>query len=103
MQESSDAAMGIKSKEMDAAMSVTSKEAGNALEVMIPKAINAKKFVETALIRVNINVMMAMWIIHSAFLQITLTGNLFFINPFRCTSKSCTISPGFSCDFSTPF
>ena len=56
--------MGIKSKVMDAAMSVTSKEAGNALEVMIPKAINAKKFVETALIRVNISVMMAIWIIH---------------------------------------
>ena len=67
--------MGIKSKVMDAAMNVMSKEAGNALEVMVPKAINAKKFVETALIRINISVMMAMWIIHLAFLPIILTGN----------------------------
>lgn len=95
--------MGIKSWVMDATMNVRSKEAGNALEVMVPKGINAKKFVETALIRVNISVMMAMWIIPLAFLPITLMGNLFFINFIRCTSKACTISAGFSCDFSTPF
>jgi hypothetical protein len=102
MQESSDAVMGINSWVMDATICVRSKEAGNALEVMVPKGTNAKKFVEMALIRVNISVMMAMWIIHSAFLPITLMGKYFLINPFRCTSKTCTISPGFSCDFSTP-
>ena len=95
--------MGIKSWVMDATMGVRSKEVGNALKVMLPKGTNAKKFVEMALIRVNINVMMAMWIIHLAFFPKTKMGKYVLVNPFRCTSKACMISPGFSCDFSTPF